>query len=75
MPIHLPAMAENTPPIYYQPSPAHRGTKQLGTVEEYVQIVLTRKLEECHSVLGDFSSSLEVEKVYEDRLTMGIGNA
>ena len=49
--------------------------RTLGTVEEYVQIVLTTKLKECRSVLGDFSSPLEVEKVYEDKLTMGIGRA
>jgi SNF2 family DNA or RNA helicase len=49
--------------------------RTLGTVEEYVQIVLTSKLKECRSVLGDFSSPLEVEKIYEDKLTMGIGNA
>jgi SNF2 family DNA or RNA helicase len=49
--------------------------RTLGTVEEYVQIVLTTKLKECRSVLGDFSSPLELEKVYEDKLTMGIGNA
>ncbi|MHB0790923.1 DEAD/DEAH box helicase [Bradyrhizobium sp. 5.13L] len=46
-----------------------------GTVEEYVQIVLTNKLKECRSVLGEFMSPLQVEKVYEDKLTMGIGRA
>jgi superfamily II DNA or RNA helicase len=46
-----------------------------GTVEEYIQIVLTKKLKECTSVLGDFESPFLVEKVYEDRLTMGIGTA
>jgi SNF2 family DNA or RNA helicase len=49
--------------------------RTLGTVEEYVQIVLTSKLKECRSVLGDFESPLTVEKVYEDKLTMGIGSA
>lgn len=46
-----------------------------GTVEEYVQIVLTTKLKECRSVLGEFTSPLEIEKIYEDKLTMGIGKA
>ncbi|MGH9762367.1 MAG: DEAD/DEAH box helicase [Blastocatellia bacterium] len=46
-----------------------------GTVEEYVQIVLTAKLKECRSVLGEFTSPLQIEKVYEDKLTMGIGRA
>lgn len=46
-----------------------------GTVEEYVQIVLTNKLKECRSVLGEFMSPLQVEKVYEDKITMGIGRA
>ncbi|MET4389577.1 SNF2 family DNA or RNA helicase [Bradyrhizobium sp. F1.4.3] len=46
-----------------------------GTVEEYVQIVLTKKLKECRSVLGEFMSPMQVEKVYEDKLTMGIGRA
>ncbi|HEX6087537.1 MAG TPA: hypothetical protein VF266_23595, partial [Thermoanaerobaculia bacterium] len=45
------------------------------TVEEYVQIVLTSKLKQCQRVLGEFSSPLEMEKVYEDKLTMGIGTA
>lgn len=49
--------------------------RTLGTVEEYVQIVLTTKLKECRAVLGDFSSPLEIEKIYEDKLTMGIGRA
>jgi SNF2 family DNA or RNA helicase len=44
-----------------------------GTVEEYVQIVLTRKLQEVHAVLGEFQSPLQIEKVYEDKLTMFIG--
>jgi SNF2 family DNA or RNA helicase len=44
-----------------------------GTVEEYVQIVLTRKLREVHAVLGEFQSPLQIEKVYEDKLTMFIG--
>lgn len=46
-----------------------------GTVEEYVQIVLTRKIKECQIVLGEFTSPLEIEKVYEDKMVMGIGNA
>ena len=46
-----------------------------GTVEEYVQIVLTSKLKECRSVLGEFTSPLQIEKIYEDKLTMGIGKA
>jgi SNF2 family DNA or RNA helicase len=46
-----------------------------GTVEEYVQIVLTLKLKECRSVLGEFTSPLQIEKAYEDKLTMGIGRA
>jgi SNF2 family DNA or RNA helicase len=46
-----------------------------GTVEEYVQIVLTRKVKECQLVLGEFTSPLEIEKVYEDKMAMGIGNA
>lgn len=46
-----------------------------GTVEEYVQIVLTTKLKECRTVLGEFTSPLEIEKIYEDKLTMGIGKA
>lgn len=46
-----------------------------GTVEEYVQIVLTSKLKEVKSVLGEFSSPLQIEKIYEDKLTMGIGKA
>lgn len=46
-----------------------------GTVEEYVQIVLTSKLRECRSVLGEFTSPLQIEKIYEDKLTMGIGKA
>lgn len=49
--------------------------KTVGTVEEYVQIVLTWKLNECISVLGEFSSPFEIEKIYEDKLTMGIGTA
>jgi SNF2 family DNA or RNA helicase len=47
----------------------------IGTVEEYVQIVLTSKLKECQHVLGEFASPLQIEKVYEDKLTMGIGSA
>lgn len=46
-----------------------------GTVEEYVQIVLTRKIKECQAVLGEFTSPLQIEKVYEDKMAMGIGNA
>jgi SNF2 family DNA or RNA helicase len=46
-----------------------------GTVEEYVQIVLTRKLAECRSVLGDFDSPLQIEKIYENKLSIGIGTA
>ena len=46
-----------------------------GTVEEYVQIVLTRKIKECRAVLGEFTSPLEIEKVYEDKMAMGIGSA
>lgn len=44
-----------------------------GTVEEYVQIVLTAKIKECQAVLGEFQSPLQIEKVYEDKLTMFIG--
>lgn len=44
-----------------------------GTVEEYVQIVLTAKIKECRAVLGEFQSPLQIEKVYEDKLTMFIG--
>ena len=44
-----------------------------GTVEEYVQIVLTAKLKEVRAVLGEFQSPLQIEKVYEDKLTMFIG--
>lgn len=46
-----------------------------GTVEEYVQIVLTKKLKEVHAILGEFQSPLQIEKVYEDKLTMFIGRA
>ncbi len=49
--------------------------RTLGTVEEYVQIVLTSKLKEVTRVLGEFTSPLQVEKIYEDKLTMGIGRA
>lgn len=49
--------------------------RTLGTVEEYVQIVLTSKLKEVTRVLGEFNSPLQVEKIYEDKLTMGIGRA
>jgi SNF2 family DNA or RNA helicase len=49
--------------------------RTLGTVEEYVQIVLTKKLKECQSVLGDFASPFQIEKLYEDRLAVGIGTA
>ena len=44
-----------------------------GTVEEYVQIVLTAKIKEVKAVLGEFESPLQIEKVYEDKLTMFIG--
>lgn len=44
-----------------------------GTVEEYVQIVLTAKIKEVRAVLGEFQSPLQIEKVYEDKLTMFIG--
>jgi SNF2 family DNA or RNA helicase len=44
-----------------------------GTVEEYVQIVLTRKINEVRAVLGEFQSPLQIEKAYEDKLTMFIG--